>query len=213
MYKLLLILAIMIGLHTPAEARHASHRHHHTHHRSILRHYNTHSIHRIHAVHSIAAPVTVLPHPNGCPHVAFCGCGASIEVFHENIRRLWVAAEWYSFPRAEPAPGMVAVTRHHVSVLKEHIQGSVWMVIDHNGGHHMSFLHPRSIAGTTIVDPHGSIPHTVHHQERTYRGHHRLVYISNLRRLSASISVHKHSVKRNLRVKSFSQFDLTTRRW
>lgn len=50
----------------------------------------------------------ILPHPSGCPRRAFCGCGAAVEVFGRPIRSLWLAARWLDFPRAAPAPGMVA---------------------------------------------------------------------------------------------------------
>lgn len=118
---------------------------------------------RPHVVSNFGAPTPnvaytvqhILPHPEGCPHTAFCGCGAALEAFGHNVRSLWVAANWFQFPRAAPAPGMAIVRRHHVAILKEHVQGSVWMVIDHNGGRHQSWLHARSIAGYTVVNPHG----------------------------------------------------------
>lgn len=208
MRTILLILAIMIGFGTHAEARHAHHHryHHHYHH--------AHRYNRIPAVHSLAN-TTMLPHPAGCPHVAFCGCGAALDVFGHDVRELWLAANWYKFPRAEPAPGMVAVVQHHVSVLAEHIQGSVWMVKDYNGGQHQSYLHPRNIASMTIVNPHGgasNTPRIVHHQERTYRGYRNHLIdlgISNRAADRASVQVSKHPVNRNLRVKPFSWFDLT----
>jgi hypothetical protein len=96
-----------------------------------------------------------LPHPEGCPRTAFCGCGASMEAFGHNVRSLWLAANWYRFPRTSPAPGMAIVRPHHVAILKSHIEGSVWMVVDHNGGGHRSWLHARNISGYTVVNPHG----------------------------------------------------------
>jgi hypothetical protein len=67
---------------------------------------------------------------------------------------LWRAANWFRFPRAAPAPGMAAVKRHHVFVLERHIGGDTWLAYDANSGRHMTRVHPRSIAGFTIVDPH-----------------------------------------------------------
>jgi hypothetical protein len=113
-----------------------------------------------------------LPHPVGCPHTAFCGCGASIEAFGHTVRSLWLASNWYRFPRTSAAPGMAIVRPHHVAILKEHVQGNVWMVIDHNGGGHRSWLHPRSIAGYTVVDPHGgSVTMVSHAHHRSHSRH------------------------------------------
>jgi hypothetical protein len=58
---------------------------------------------------------------------------------------LWLAANWFRFPRSAPAPGTVAVKRHHVFVLERHIRGSTWMVYDANSGRHR----------TRVVDPRG----------------------------------------------------------
>lgn len=99
---------------------------------------------------------SVVAHPAGCPRVAFCGCGASVEVFGKPVRELFLARNWFRFPRAAPAPGMVAVRRGHVFVLRHHISGSTWMTYDANSGRRMTRVHPRSIAGLTIVNPHGS---------------------------------------------------------
>jgi len=97
-----------------------------------------------------------LPHPAGCPWHAFCGCGASVEVFGRAVRSLWPASAWYRFPRTSPAPGMVGVRSHHVFVLRSYVGGSIWLIADYNSGGHQSRLHQRSIAGYAIVNPHGS---------------------------------------------------------
>lgn len=94
--------------------------------------------------------------PKGCPR-AFCGCGASLKIFGKIIPRLNLARNWFAFPRTSPAPGMVAVRRHHVFVLEHHIAGKVWMVHDSNSGGGKTRRHPRSIAGYQIVNPHGSL--------------------------------------------------------
>lgn len=102
------------------------------------------------------AGAVMLPHPSNCPRTAFCGCGAADEVGRPNDRSLWLAANWFKFPRTEPAPGMAAVKRHHVFVLKKHKDGDKWdkwLVIDHNSGHHQSRIHVRSIRGYVIVNP------------------------------------------------------------
>jgi hypothetical protein len=42
----------------------------------------------------------VVAHPDGCPRVAFCGCGAAVEVFGRPVRALWLTANWLRFPLA-----------------------------------------------------------------------------------------------------------------
>ncbi len=98
---------------------------------------------------------TIVSHPVGCPRRAFCGCGASVEVFGRPIRNLFLAANWLKFPRTSPAPNMVAARRGHVFVLKQHIAGSTWLVFDANSGRRQTRIHHRSIAGFAIVDPNG----------------------------------------------------------
>jgi hypothetical protein len=97
----------------------------------------------------------IVAHPSGCPRRAFCGCGAAVRIFGRPIRSLWLAANWFRFPRTSPAPGTVAVRRHHVFVLEHHIGGSTWMVFDANSGRGRTRIHARSIAGYVIVQPTG----------------------------------------------------------
>jgi hypothetical protein len=68
-------------------------------------------------------------------------------------RELWLAANWFRFPRSAPAPGMVAVRRHHVFVLEQHLGGDKWLAFDANSGGHRTRIHARSIAGYVIVNP------------------------------------------------------------
>jgi hypothetical protein len=107
---------------------------------------------------AVAAQIThqsgIVAHPEGCPRTAFCGCGAALRVFGHQVRHLWLAANWFGFPRAPPAPGMVAVRRHHVFVLEQHVGGDQWLTYDANSGRHLTRVHVRSIAGYTIVNPH-----------------------------------------------------------
>lgn len=98
----------------------------------------------------------IVPHPAGCPRRAFCGCGAAVRVFGAPVRSLWLAANWFKFPRAAPGPGMVAVRRHHVFVLEAHIGGDLWQVYDANSGGRQTRIHARSLAGYTIVNPRGA---------------------------------------------------------
>jgi hypothetical protein len=93
--------------------------------------------------------------PAGCPH-AFCGCEASLYVFGEKRRDLFLASNWIrKFPRTAPAPGMVAARNHHVMVLISHVSGRDWMVHDGNSGGGLTRDHVVSISGYVIVDPHG----------------------------------------------------------
>lgn len=92
--------------------------------------------------------------PAGCPW-RFCGCGASLHLFGRIIPSLNLAANWLRFPRTEPAPRMAAARRGHVFVLERHIRGNVWLVHDSNSGGQRTRMHARSIAGYTIVNPHG----------------------------------------------------------
>lgn len=96
---------------------------------------------------------SIVAHPSGCPARAFCGCGAAVRVFGVPVRSLWLAANWFKFPRSSPASGMVAVRRHHVFVLEAHIGGDTWQVFDANSGGRATRIHARSIAGYTIVNP------------------------------------------------------------
>ncbi len=98
----------------------------------------------------------LLPHPSGCPSRAFCGCGASIEVFGKSIRELWLASNWFKFPRTSPAPGMVAVRRHHVFVIREVKGPGLVLAYDANSGGHRTRLHLRRLSGYTIVNPRGA---------------------------------------------------------
>jgi hypothetical protein len=91
--------------------------------------------------------------PAGCPH-AFCGCGAAIRVFGHIVPELNLAANWLRFPRAAPAPGMVAARYGHVFVLEQSLGGDIWMAYDANSGRGATRIHARSLRGYTIVNPH-----------------------------------------------------------
>ncbi len=127
----------------PAQAHHRHHHHHYRHHHS-------------HHYRGDFGSSTIVSHPAGCPHTAFCGCGAALEVFGKNIRELWLAANWFRFPRAAPAPGMVAVRQHHVFVIREvHDDGTV-LAYDANSGGHQTRIHTVSLRGYSVRNPHGS---------------------------------------------------------
>jgi len=97
----------------------------------------------------------ILPHPSGCPARAFCGCGAALEVFGRHVRSLWLAANWFKFPRANAAPGMVAVRKHHVFVIRQVVGQNTVLAYDANSGGRKTRLHVRSLSGFTVVNPHG----------------------------------------------------------
>jgi hypothetical protein len=131
MLRLFVAAMTLLALSLPAEARHH------------------------HKRHFVSTGSVIGGRPANCPR-AYCGCGASLHLFGRIIPALNLAANWLRFPRAEPAPKMVAVRRHHVFVLEQHIGGNVWLAWDANSGGHAIRLHARSIAGYQIVNPSGA---------------------------------------------------------
>lgn len=97
----------------------------------------------------------VIPHPAGCPRRLFCGCGASMHLFGAVKPGLMLAANWLKFPRAEPAPGMVAANRGHVFVIDKVLSNGMVMAYDYNSGGGRSHYHMRSLRGFTVVNPRG----------------------------------------------------------
>jgi len=95
----------------------------------------------------------VLPHPEGCPARAFCGCGVSVKVFGYPVKNLFLAANWLKFPRANPGPGMVAARRGHVMYIESVDGYGNATVYDPNGGLHKTWRRVRSLAGYRVVDP------------------------------------------------------------
>jgi hypothetical protein len=93
--------------------------------------------------------------PAGCPR-SFCGCGASIRVFGRIVPELNLASNWLRFPRAAPAPGMIAARHGHVFVLEQQLEGDTWMAYDANSGGHATRIHARSLRGYTVVNPHSA---------------------------------------------------------
>ncbi len=77
-------------------------------------------------------------------------------MFGKSIRELWLAANWFKFPRAQPAPGMVAVRKHHVFVIREVRAPGLVLAYDANSGGRKTRLHLRRLAGYTVVNPRGS---------------------------------------------------------
>lgn len=96
----------------------------------------------------------IVSHPQGCPRRAFCGCGAALKVYGRHVRSLWLARAWFQFPRTSPAPGMVAVRRNHVFVIKEVRAGNIVLAYDANSGGRKTRIHERSLRGFVVVNPH-----------------------------------------------------------
>ncbi|WP_375160869.1 hypothetical protein [Bradyrhizobium sp. RDT46] len=101
---------------------------------------------------SVSGDRVVGGRPAGCPS-SFCGCGASLRVFGRVVPELNLASNWLRFPRAAPAPGMVAARRGHVFVLEQHLGGDMWMAYDANSGGRATRIHARSLRGYTVVNP------------------------------------------------------------
>jgi hypothetical protein len=97
----------------------------------------------------------VVAHPADCPRTLFCGCGAAHDLGLSD-RSLWLVRSWYKFPRAAAAPGMAALwgTRH-VAVIRSLNGDGTASVYDANSGGGLTRVHRVSLAGLTIVDPHG----------------------------------------------------------
>ena len=98
----------------------------------------------------------IVARPAGCPSRAFCGCGVSVRVFGHPVRDLYLAANWYRFPRTYPAVGNVAIFgRHHVAYIESVNGDGAATLYDPNSGGHATRVHTRSLAGATIVRPSG----------------------------------------------------------
>jgi hypothetical protein len=97
----------------------------------------------------------VVAHPANCPRTLFCGCGAAHDLGLSD-RSLWLVGSWYKFPRAAAAPGMAALwgTRH-VAVIRSVNGDGTASVYDANSGGGLTRVHRISLAGLTIVNPHG----------------------------------------------------------
>lgn len=175
-YFLVAVFAFLLSF-SPAEAKHHKHHRHH-HHRHVAAQVVQPAFPPLFGFFNnpISKPTEVAPvrrhryaaqrvhyavdhgqviggRPEGCPS-QFCGCGASLYLFHKIIPALNLAANWLRFPRAAPAPGMAAARPGHVMVLVSHVEGDVWQVYDANSGGHMTRLHERSISRFAVVDPH-----------------------------------------------------------
>ena len=96
----------------------------------------------------------IVPHPSGCPHTQFCGCGVAVKVFGEPRRELWPASAWRRYPRASCAPGRVAVWGGHVAAILECLGDGTARLYDPNSGGGLTRIDVRPLP-SLIVDPHG----------------------------------------------------------
>ena len=128
------VVVIILTATAPASARNHHHKYHHK-------------------IHYDYSNERIVNHPYGCPRTAFCGCGVSVKVFGKPVRHLYLAANWFKFPRTFPAPGMVAVRNHHVMYIMAYDGNGNATVYDPNGGRHLTYIHTRSLAGYKIVNP------------------------------------------------------------
>ena len=101
------------------------------------------------------APTQIVGRPSECPRTAYCGCATAVKVFGKPIRDLYLAANWFKFPRTQPAAGMVAVRNHHVFYIESVIDHQTVVAWDPNSGGHQTRVHTRSLAGFHVVNPHG----------------------------------------------------------
>lgn len=103
---------------------------------------------------AMPAQAGVIERPSNCPSRAYCGCGVSIKVFGRPIRELFLASNWFKFPRAALAAGMVAVRNHHIFYIEQVLPNGNVLAYDPNSGGHQTRLHERSPRGFSIRNPH-----------------------------------------------------------
>lgn len=149
------LLAVILIIPSTAQARHHQYRHHHYRHYHNIQTYDSVPAVAYYRDGNVEYGGHTVSHPSGCPGRAFCGCGVSVRVFGHPIRSLFLASNWFKFPRTSPASGMVAVRNHHVMYIEAYNGGGVATVYDPNSGGRATRVHTRSIAGYAIVNPHG----------------------------------------------------------
>ena len=118
----------------------------------------------------------IVSHPSGCPGRAFCGCGVALRVFGHHVRDLWLARNWFRFPRSAPAAGNVAIFRGggHVAYIEQVHGDGTATLYDPNSGGHQTRVHRRSLAGAVIVNPNGGYAehHVIRHRYVRHWHHH-----------------------------------------
>ena len=143
--RCLIAASCVLIISTPAFAKRHSH---HFHHQKQI-HFSQHRF------IGAAEGDNIVSHPAGCPYTAFCGCGVSVKVFGHPVRDLFLASNWFKFPRTHAAPGMVAVRNHHVMYIMSADANGNATVYDPNSGHHQTRIHEVSLSGYRVVNPSG----------------------------------------------------------
>ena len=151
-----LIGIVSVGTNANASTYHSRHYYHHRHHvGAAAGSYGAHPWRR-----EAYSGGSIVAHPANCPATLFCGCGAAHELGLSD-RSLWLVRSWYRFPRAAAAPGMAALWgSRHVAVIRAVNGDGTATVYDANSGGGLTRVHRVSLAGLTIVNPHGggSVP-------------------------------------------------------
>lgn len=142
-FAALLALICISVIASPASAKRHSHKFHHQ--KQI--HFSQHRF------IAGAERDNIVSHPSGCPRTAFCGCGVSVKVFGHPVRDLFLASNWFKFPRTHAAPGMVAVRNHHVMYIISADANGNATVYDPNSGRHQTRIHEVSLSGYRVVNP------------------------------------------------------------
>ena len=127
MLALLAVFLTTVAIATPAEARHHRHR-------------------------PYQSAGQIVEHPSGCPHRLFCACGVSMKIWGK--AKHMAARDFFKYPRAAPAPGMVAVRTHHVMYIMGVDANGNATVYDPNSGGHQTRIHTRSLRGYGVRNPH-----------------------------------------------------------
>jgi hypothetical protein len=141
------------------------------------RHHHTHHYTRIAVHHRADSDAQIVGHPAGCPGRLFCGCGAAVEIFGRPLRELFSVSAWYRFPRATCAAGRAVIFgHHHVAAIRECHGDGTATLYDANSGRGLTRVHRRSIAGLTVVDPHGAHVADSGRQPARYAAHHHRHY-------------------------------------
>lgn len=95
--------------------------------------------------------------PSGCPH-RYCGCASALKVGLDNRGGRWnLARNWFSFPAAQPGPGMADVRRGHVRIIVSDLGNGRYRFYDPNSGNGLTRMMTDVIRGR-VVNPGGGTP-------------------------------------------------------
>jgi hypothetical protein len=88
--------------------------------------------------------------------IPYCGCAVSLKTFGRVIPELMLASNWRKFPRASPAPGMVAYRSGHVFYIMSVVDSRTVVAYDPNSGGGLTRLHTVSLSRYRVVNPNGN---------------------------------------------------------